>query len=89
MRSTLINKLCCPLDKHDLELKVFVKDDKDEVKEGLLTCSFCKRYYPIVYGIPILSPDEYREPSLELPLMKKWEKQIGGEVKGFYLQEGS
>jgi uncharacterized protein len=86
MRQLLIDKLCCPFDKQDLQLKIFVKDLEGNIKEGMLTCQQCKRYYPIVYGVPIMSPDEYREPQLETPLLQKWEDRFDGNVtEGFKL----
>ena len=39
-----------------------------------MTCPKCKRYYPVIYGIPIMTPDEFREKALEEPLLKKWGK---------------
>jgi uncharacterized protein len=80
MRQSLIDKLCCPFDKQDLQLKIFVKDLEGNIKEGMLTCQHCKRYYPIVYGVPIMSPDEYREPQLETPLLQKWEEKFNGNL---------
>lgn len=68
---TLLNKLCCPFDKEDLELTVINKD-KDKITEGYLACTFCERVYPIIKGVPIMNPDEYREFSLEKPLFDKW-----------------
>lgn len=86
MKESLIDKLCCPFDKQDLQLKVFIKDIEGNIKEGMLTCQHCKRYYPIVYGVPIMSPDEYREPQLETPLLQKWEKKFDGNLfQGFRL----
>lgn len=86
MKLSLIDKLCCPFDKQDLQLKIFVKDIEGDIKEGMLTCDHCKRYYPIVYGIPIMSPDEYREPQLETPLLQKWEDKLDGNpTEGFRL----
>ena len=74
------------MDKHELQLTVFVTDTEHNIQEGLFTCSQCKRYYPIVYGVPIMSPDEYRQAQLELPLIMKWEKQLNGKLqKGFLL----
>lgn len=80
MNTALLKKLCCPIDKADLSLQVFLKDENGEIIEGLLTCPDCQRYYPIVYGIPIMTPDEYREKVLEAPILEKW---------GFKLEEGS
>ena len=72
MKSSFLNKLCCPIDKHDLDVLIFMQDESQDIREGLLTCPQCKRYYPIIYGIPIMTPDEFREKSLEEPLLKKW-----------------
>lgn len=79
MTKNLLEKLCCPIDKHELEINIFNEDENGEILEGLLTCPECNRYFPIIYGIPILIPDEYRDESLEKPLLKKW---------GFTLTEG-
>lgn len=75
MKQSLLNKLACPFDKGDLSIKVF-KKDQEEILEGVLTCKHCQRYYPIIYGIPIMSPDEYREISRELPLIEKWGESL-------------
>jgi uncharacterized protein YbaR (Trm112 family) len=71
-----INKLCCPFDKSDLQLTIAVRDLNDNVFEGYLLCAECRRLYPIVKGIPIMNPDEYREFSLEQPLIEKWNKHL-------------
>ena len=72
MRKSLLTKLCCPVDKNDLEHQVFKEDEQGDIMEGLLTCPKCHRYYPIIYGLPIMTPDEYREKSLESPILEKW-----------------
>ena len=59
MKTSLIKKLACPFDKKDLDLKI-IRQEGDTIVEGIFTCTHCKRYYPIIYGIPIMSPDEYR-----------------------------
>ena len=71
MKLPFLNKLACPFDKNDLTIKI-VRQERDEILEGILTCPHCHRYYPIVHGIPIMSPDEYREIRLEIPLLEKW-----------------
>ena len=78
MKQSLINKLCCPFDKSELELQVFVKDTTENIIEGMLSCSHCKRYYPIAYGVPIMTPDEYRQLHLEAPLLQRWQNQLAG-----------
>ncbi|WP_266202632.1 Trm112 family protein [Pontibacter kalidii] len=88
MNASLLNKLCCPIDKHDLNIQIFVKDENGEIKEGLLTCPACRRYYPVVYGIPIMTPDEYREKALEEPILKKWGLELEeGVAKKLLLKE--
>lgn len=85
---TLLNKLCCPFDKSDLSLKIITQDEQDNILEGILSCGECKRVYPIVSGIPIMTPDEFREPALEEPMFEKWERFLeGGKVKNFRLTE--
>lgn len=75
MKQSFLNKLACPFDKNDLAIKIF-KEDQKEILEGILTCNHCNRYYPIIHGIPIMSPDEYREILLEMPLLEKWGEQL-------------
>ncbi len=84
MRIETIHKLCCPFDKKDLALKIITRDLQDRVIEGVLTCSHCNRYYPIVCGVPIMSPDEYREKQLEAPLVKKWKPELLADEKGSF-----
>lgn len=76
MRAETIDKLCCPFDKGELELKVITRGITNDILEGVLTCNTCKRYYPIISGVPIMSPDEYREMSLEQPLIEKWKPEL-------------
>lgn len=83
MNLKTIDKLCCPFDHADLKLEVIAKDLSDNIIEGLLTCSECKRYYPIIRGIPIMSPDEYRELPLEKPVLDSWNKN---QKEGFYIK---
>lgn len=77
MKPETIAKLCCPFDKADLELTTISQDVEGDVLEGYFHCTSCNRVYPIVSGIPIMSPDEYREFKLEQPLLERWTK---GEV---------
>lgn len=81
MRLKTIEKLCCPFDKQDLSLKVLVKDTEENVLEGFFTCQHCHRIYPIIQGVPIMSPDEYREPKLEQPILEKWGNEHGKEFQ--------
>ena len=63
--------LACPIDKtHPLEL--FEIKEKDEtISEGVLLCTKCSRFYPIIEEIPIMLPDELRDKKLEIDFLKK------------------
>lgn len=74
MKTETIKKLCCPFDKSDLALKIITKDLNENILEGYLHCKSCMRIYPIISGIPIMNPDEYREYKLEQPLLENWIK---------------
>ncbi|MBA9077658.1 MULTISPECIES: Trm112 family protein [Rufibacter] len=80
MRLETIKKLCCPFDKADIELTTITQDPSGNILEGFFTCSECSRLYPIVKGIPIMSPDEYREINLEKPLLAKWQQHLQGKT---------
>lgn len=82
MRIKTIEKLCCPFDKSDLTLRVITKDEQDTILEGILACSNCNRVYPIVSGIPIMNPDEYRDFEREQPMLEKWEKLLDAQQAG-------
>lgn len=90
MTESFAEKLCCPLDKHVLDIRIFVKHENGEIIEALLSCSECKRYYPVIYGVPIMLPDEYRDKAIEAPTLKKWGFNLKeGEAEKFLLEENS
>ncbi|MFB6227383.1 MAG: methytransferase partner Trm112 [Halobacteriales archaeon] len=60
MKRDLMDILCCPLDKHDLDLEA-TEEDGEEVLEGQLVCTECDEVYPIEDGIPNLLPPDMRD----------------------------
>lgn len=86
MNTKTIEKLCCPFDKSDLNLTIINQDENENISEGILICDNCKRVYPIMRGIPVISPDEYREFHLEKPVLERWENYLDGKkVENFRL----
>ncbi|RRJ32021.1 methytransferase partner Trm112 [Halocatena pleomorpha] len=64
MKETLMDILCCPLDKETLELEVTQTDQSQtetEIIDGELVCAECGTKYPIEDGIPNLLPPDMRE----------------------------
>ena len=55
LKKDMIDILCCPTCKADLDLKI-EKEKDDEIVKGLFTCKKCKKTYPIYDGIPNLLP---------------------------------
>jgi len=55
MRRNLMDILCCPVCKGNLELRV-IEENEDEILEGGLWCEHCGVEYGIHDGIPDLLP---------------------------------
>jgi uncharacterized protein YbaR (Trm112 family) len=55
MKKEIIDLLCCPTCKGDLNLKI-EKEVNNDIIEGIFTCKKCKSKYPIKEGIPNLLP---------------------------------
>ena len=87
MQKSMLKKLCCPIDKSDLHIDIYNEDETGEVLEGLMVCPTCKRYCPIIYSIPIMTPDEYRQKALEAPMTERWGIDVGKEEDGTFLLE--
>jgi uncharacterized protein YbaR (Trm112 family) len=57
MKRSLLDVLCCPVCKGDLELRA-IGEGAGEILEGSLFCGRCCVDYPICDGIPDLIPRE-------------------------------
>ena len=55
MKKDMVDILCCPTCKGNLELEV-KKEDKGDIIEGSFTCKKCNFTYSIEKGIPNLLP---------------------------------
>jgi len=80
MNRKLMNILACPIDKfYPLELVEF--SSKDEIiLEGVIFCSKCSRYYPIVEEIPIMLPDELRDKNLDIEFLNKYKSTLPDKI---------
>jgi uncharacterized protein YbaR (Trm112 family) len=87
MKRSLLDRLCCPFDKNELNVQVFHETEDQVIIEGVLTCSCCERYFPIIYGIPIMTPDQYREKSLEISSMRRWGLELDVDRDSFRLEK--
>ena len=80
MQRKLLDILACPIDKHyALELVVFnVKGDV--IVDGVLLCSACGRYYPIIEEIPVMLPDNLRNRKEDTGFLEKWSSKLPDNV---------
>jgi len=80
MQRKLLDILACPIDKHyPLELLEFKLRD-DVIADGVLLCSECGRYYPIVEEIPIMLPDNLRTRKDDLAFLEKWKGNLPEKI---------
>jgi len=80
MNKTMMDILACPIDKtHPLELHE-IKEKDNVVLEGVLVCTKCSRFYPIIEEIPIMLPDELRDKKLEIDFLKKYKENLPEKV---------
>lgn len=67
--------LACPIDKaYPLELHVF--EEGDEILSGIIICSKCNRWYPIIDEIPHMLPDDLREEKEDVAFLRKWKEKV-------------
>ena len=76
----LLDILACPIDKHyPLELLEFdVRGDV--IVDGVLLCTDCGRYYPIIDEIPVMLPDDLRNKNEDLQFLKRWRERLPPDV---------
>ena len=86
MRRSMLDILACPIDKYyPLELiEIDTVEDKiiDEnvIIEGVLFCSQCSRFYPIIEEIPVMLPDELRDKEKDIQFLQKCHEKIPSKI---------
>jgi uncharacterized protein len=82
----MLDILACPIDKYyPLELiEIDIAEDKiineNVIKEGVLFCSQCSRFYPIIEEIPVMLPDELRDKEKDIEFLQKWQEKIPSKI---------
>ena len=82
----MLDILACPIDKYyPLELiEIDTAEDKiineNIIKEGVLFCSQCSRFYPIIEEIPVMLPDELRDKEKDIQFLQKWQEKIPTKI---------
>ena len=82
----MLDILACPIDKYyPLELiEIDTAEDKtineNVIKEGVLFCSRCSRFYPIIEEIPVMLPDELRDKEKDIQFLQKWHEKIPSKI---------
>lgn len=80
MNRKMMEILACPIDKH-FPLEIIELLTKDEVvSEGIIFCSKCSRFYPIIDEIPIMLPDEIRNKNEDIEFLKKYKDILPEKV---------
>ena len=82
----MLDILACPIDKnYPLELiEIDTTEDKiineKVIKEGVLFCTQCSRFYPIIEEIPVMLPDELRDKEKDIQFLQKWQEKIPSKI---------
>ena len=80
MKKSMLDILACPIDKH-YPLELFeILAEGETIKEGVLFCTKCNRFYPIREEIPVMLPDELREKQKDIEFLQKWQGKIPEKV---------
>lgn len=64
--------------KPDREHKYNESAENYKIKTGILFCNSCNRWYPIVEGVHILLPDNYRDEKADKEFLIKHKLDLNG-----------
>lgn len=86
MRRSMLDILACPIDKYypleliEIDTAVDKIINENVIKEGILFCSQCSRFYPIIEEIPVMLPDELRDKEKDIQFLQKWHEKIPSKI---------
>jgi Uncharacterized conserved protein len=76
----MLDILACPIDKYyplelfEIDTTIDTTINETVIKEGVLFCSQCSRFYPIIEEIPVMLPDELRDKEKDIEFLKNGKK---------------
>lgn len=82
----MLDILACPIDKYypleliEIDTAVDKIINENVIKEGVLFCSQCSRFYPIIEEIPVMLPDELRDKEKDIQFLQKWQEKIPSKI---------
>lgn len=80
MKRKLLDILACPIDKH-FPLELFeLKSEGDLIVDGVLVCTQCNRFYPIIDEIPVMLPDDLRNKNEDMDFLAKYRDKLPEKV---------
>jgi len=80
MNKKMMEMLACPIDKH-FPLEIFEANSKEQIiLEGVIYCSKCSRFYPIIEEIPIMLPDELRNKEQDVEFLKRNQSKLPEKI---------
>ncbi len=90
MKRKLLDVLACPIDKH-YPIELFeLKSEGDLIVDGVLVCTECNRFYPIIDEIPVMLPDDLRNKNEDMDFLAKYRDKLPEKVvklgKPYHLQ---
>jgi uncharacterized protein YbaR (Trm112 family) len=80
MKRKLLDILACPIDKH-FPIELFeLKAEGDLIVDGVLVCTQCNRFYPIIDEIPVMLPDDLRNKNEDMEFLTKYKDKLPEKV---------
>lgn len=81
MKRKLLDVLACPIDKH-YPIELFeLKSEGDLIVDGVLVCTECNRFYPIIDEIPVMLPDDLRNKNEDMDFLAKYKDKLPEKVR--------
>jgi uncharacterized protein len=76
MQRRLMDILACPIDKSSPLQLIEFEGTSETIVSGVLVCTKCNRYYPIIDEIPVMLPDDLRKKEEDLAFLRKWKEKL-------------